>query len=312
MISVILATHNGAEVLERSLAAMAALRRPAGGAEVIAVDNASTDATAEILRAHAAKVPLTVLHEPRRGKSFALNRGLAAASGDLLVFTDDDVLPDPDWLEAYAEAARRHPECRLFAGQVRHQWDAPPPRWLDYLAGAGLSFGGTPLDREEGPISYGQVKGANFMVPRWALGETRFCEAPGVNYTGTHTSAGGVDTRFALDILGREGAAWFVPEARLRHIVRARQVGLRPVFQRYLRIGAGTIHQNPDYFAAASPKLFGYPLSGLGAALRHAAGGAYRLLRRQDDQAARRMVFLALTLGRMREWRLRRLGASRA
>ena len=55
------------------------------------------------------RVPIVHLHEPRQGKSFALNRGLAVARGDVIALTDDDVLPATDWL---AGIVRRLPRAR--------------------------------------------------------------------------------------------------------------------------------------------------------------------------------------------------------
>ena len=59
------------------------------------MDNASNDDTAAIARA----AQVRYLHEPRGGQASARNAGLAAATGDLIIFTDDDVIPAPDWLE---------------------------------------------------------------------------------------------------------------------------------------------------------------------------------------------------------------------
>ena len=130
MISVILASHNGTGTLPLTLEALTAVRLPEEGVEVIAVDNASDDGTRELLEAYSDRLPLRVISEPRRGKSFALNRGLDEAEGDLVVFMDDDILPDPQWLDAFARAAAAYPRVGLFAGQVRHHWQKEPPAWL--------------------------------------------------------------------------------------------------------------------------------------------------------------------------------------
>lgn len=61
-------------------------------AEIVVVDNASTDNTADTIKAwaSASSVRVKALSEPRAGKSRALNRALGAAQGQLLAFTDDD------------------------------------------------------------------------------------------------------------------------------------------------------------------------------------------------------------------------------
>lgn len=92
-ISLILCTRNRAASLDACLATVrAAVEAFEGAAEVIVVDNGSSDATPETLARWSAQAafPLTVLTEPKAGVSRAKNRGIAAASGEILAFTDDD------------------------------------------------------------------------------------------------------------------------------------------------------------------------------------------------------------------------------
>ena len=96
--TVLLATHNGGGTLPRTLAAFTALRPPRGGWRLVVVDNASDDDTKSIIGSFTGSLPITYLHEARPGKNAALNTGLAHVSGDLVVFTDDDVVPRKDWL----------------------------------------------------------------------------------------------------------------------------------------------------------------------------------------------------------------------
>ena len=98
MITVLIATHNGAETLPAVLNSYCKLEPPNGGWELIIVDNGSTDSTKEIVHAFQSRLPLTYVFEPRLGKAVAQNNGLSRINGDLLVMTDDDALPRPDWL----------------------------------------------------------------------------------------------------------------------------------------------------------------------------------------------------------------------
>ena len=93
-LSVIIATRNRAHAIARCLDSIAAAfgRASPLDAEIVVVDNGSTDGTAEVIGAwvRASSVPVRALSEPRTGKSRALNRALREARGDLLAFTDDD------------------------------------------------------------------------------------------------------------------------------------------------------------------------------------------------------------------------------
>lgn len=99
--SIIICTCNRASDLRLTLAALSAVSVPAGmAAELIVVDNGSTDDTADVIaRCRLPQMQVRYLYEGRRGKGYALNSGIAAAQGEVLVFTDDDVRPFPVWLE---------------------------------------------------------------------------------------------------------------------------------------------------------------------------------------------------------------------
>lgn len=298
MMSLILASHNGASTLPRTLDALTRVKRPRQGLEIIAVNNASTDESQALLEAYAAKLDLKVLVEPRQGKSFALNMGIEAAKGDLIVFTDDDVIPDDDWLIGYENAANKFPGAAVFAGQVRHEWDVRPPAWLEHLAAIGKSYAGTPVELTDEPVSPGIVKGCNFMVRRSALGATRFSEDPGTNFCGQGRSVGGEDTAFARELAEKGGEVRFAPDACLRHIVRKDQIGVWPVFSRYVRIG-----RTLPIEASSGYRILGYPVWGLRLALKHAGICLWFLLRGRTKQAAEQMIHFAKVIGGMSEGR---------
>jgi len=302
-ITVIMATHNGAPTLPLTLEALKRVRVPEAGMEIIAVDNASSDTTRDLLASAAAELPLKLLTEPRRGKSFALNRGLAAASGDLVVFIDDDVLPDEGWLLAYGEGADRQPEADLFAGQVRHFWQKRPPGWLERLAAEGRSYAGTPAEQSEGPVPAIFFKGLNFMVRRRVVENVRFSERAGVNFSGTTSSGGGEDTAFVQAALARGHKAHYLPAARVRHIVRPQQVGLRPVFQRYLRIGRSMTLNDPTQFDPAGARLLGYPRYLFRSLPRDGMRALGHWVSGDTHAAADAMIGIAMTCGRAQEWR---------
>lgn len=259
MISVVICSHNGERTLPLTLEAMAAVDTPAAGVEYIGVDNASSDRTAAIFDAHRGTLPLTVLSEPRKGKCFALNRAIDRAAGDLVVFADDDVIPERQWLKAFEAAAAAHPDADLFAGQVRHHWLAPAPDWQLRLAEEGRSCGGTPADQPEGPVTPGFFKGANFMVRRKVLEATRFSEDEGLNFGGNALAGGGEDTAFVKQAVAGGAATYYVPGASVRHIVRPHEIGLLPVLRRYVRIGRAMVMNSAEPADLEVAHILGYP-----------------------------------------------------
>ena len=109
MISVVVPAWNAAHVLPFLLDALAA---QTADHELVVVDTGSRDATARL----AASAGARVVRAPRRNRSLARNRGVEAARGELIAFTDTDCVPAPDWAEALAHCMADAP---LAAGPIR-------------------------------------------------------------------------------------------------------------------------------------------------------------------------------------------------
>ena len=86
--------------------------------------------TKEIIHSFMDRLPLTYVFEPARGKNAALNTGLASVEGDLVVLTDDDTLPRPDWLIEIRRAADSQPSFSVFGGTVLPHWEVRPEEWI--------------------------------------------------------------------------------------------------------------------------------------------------------------------------------------
>jgi len=128
-ITVLICTFNRARLLEETLAALAAARAPERcDVEIVVVDNNSSDETPAVVEHAALRGPWPVRYamERRQGKSYALNRGLALARGEVLALTDDDVLPADDWLVRIVERFRSGDIVFVF-GKVLPRWEVPPP-----------------------------------------------------------------------------------------------------------------------------------------------------------------------------------------
>lgn len=114
-LSVIIAAFNEARVIDAKLASTLGQAWPRDRIEVIVVSDGSTDGTDRLVSSHPDPRVVLVRQEPRAGKSAALNRGVAAASGDILVFTDANALFAPGALARLA-APFRDPRVGLVTG----------------------------------------------------------------------------------------------------------------------------------------------------------------------------------------------------
>ena len=131
-VSVVIGTYNRAHLLAGTLGALAAQEVPPSlDWEIVVVDNNSTDSTAQAVAAFAptTTVPVRYVFEPRQGISHARNRGIREAQGSILAFTDDDVLPAPDWISAVASAMERW-DAHGVGGRILPRWETERPRWL--------------------------------------------------------------------------------------------------------------------------------------------------------------------------------------
>ncbi|MHB8305683.1 MAG: glycosyltransferase family 2 protein [Vulcanimicrobiaceae bacterium] len=108
-ISVVIATKDRAEYLGRALESLGK-QIGAPSFEVVVVDNGSSDATAQVVERARSVLPfdITYLFEKEPNRGAARNRGIARASGYLLLFVDDDVYAPPGLLAAHEAAHRRN------------------------------------------------------------------------------------------------------------------------------------------------------------------------------------------------------------
>ncbi len=114
-VTVAVCTRDRPADLARCLDALHALRTP--GPELLVVDNAPrTDATERLV---AGRAGVRYLREPRAGLDRARNLALAEASGELIAFTDDDVVVDPDWVAALTAVFRQDPQVGAVTGLVQ-------------------------------------------------------------------------------------------------------------------------------------------------------------------------------------------------
>jgi glycosyltransferase involved in cell wall biosynthesis len=165
--SIIIATYNRAKELEDTLRGLGRLET-ASTWEVIVADNNSTDATRAVVEAAAAAfpVPLRYVFEGTQGKAAALNTAIRAAHGEILMFTDDDALVEPDWLER-ASAALDGTGAAYVGGRVLPRWETSKPDWIPNRSGrlwavvALLDFGAT---RREFGHGIGWPLGVNMAV----------------------------------------------------------------------------------------------------------------------------------------------------
>lgn len=219
-ITVALCTHNHADRLVRTLAALAHLMPPTSPWALLVIDNASSDTTPALLAARdwrPAGIDVRIVREEKLGLSNARNRALQEASGEYLLFMDDDETPDPAWLVEYEHAMREHQPDAL-GGRIEVFFeDGERPAWLqDEL----LGFLGK-LDHGEAcwlTESATPIFGGNFAFRRNVFERIGNFDAR-LGRQGT-ANIGGEDTEIYRRLLEHDCRVRWVPEAIIQHRIQ--------------------------------------------------------------------------------------------
>jgi glycosyltransferase involved in cell wall biosynthesis len=140
-VSVIVPTRDRPEQIQRCLQSLMTLHYPRY--EIIVVDNApSTSATADFIRRTYGDVAhVRYICEDRPGRCLALNSGMMAAQGDILAFTDDDVMIDRYWLVELVRGFSRADDVACVTGLVLPlELETPAQFWFEEYCGFSKGF----------------------------------------------------------------------------------------------------------------------------------------------------------------------------
>ena len=235
-LTVLLATRNGAHVLPRTLGGYRRVNAPSCGWKLVVVDNGSTDATAEILKSFETHLPLQVIPQPTPGKNRSLNAGIDLAEGSLLIFTDDDAIPDLSFLTAWAKFLKIRADYELFGGSIEPLFERPPPKWLtENKLRFPMMFAERALP--DGPVGPGAIYGPNMAVRISVINRgVRFDERLGPDTRDPCYPSGG-ETDFCKRVARSDARCWFASEPRVQHIVRPFQFTRAAWAHRAYRVG---------------------------------------------------------------------------
>lgn len=275
-LTVLICTHNRAELLSRALGSLQDANKPKDWrVHILVMANACSDSTQELLQSeHLAsshdnsRLSVDWLEEPTPGKSHALNAAIPHLMGsDVVTFVDDDHRVDAHYLREICAAAEAYPEANLFCGRILPDWDGSEPTWVHDegpyriypLPVPRQDFGATPrpLDLDSDPVPGG---GNLFLRPKLFAKVGGFSTELGPK---GHDLGGGEDGAFVLAASERGEQVQYVPGVLQYHYVDHERLRLpyllRKAFQRSRsasRINNAS-HRVPIYLWR---KLAGYAL----------------------------------------------------
>lgn len=308
-LTVLVCTHNRAELLGRLLASLNAARRPNDWrVDVLVAANACTDGTHALLekyqRSESAdrRLPLAWLTVPRPGKSHALNAAVSRLDADWVAFIDDDHRIDPDWLITLTRAIGQNPQADMFCGRVLQDWDGREPAWVHDTGPYRIyplpipkqDFGDQPRELTmEGPLP----GGGNLVVRRdWIERIGPF--HPELGPTG-HNLGGAEDMEWLKRGLGLGARLFYVPETVQYHYVDLERLRLSYLMRKAFQRSASVVAIEPG---SSKAPLYLYR--------KAATYGLKSLLALRADRRRFYLVRTAAALGEIAGHRSRRRASS--
>jgi glucosyl-dolichyl phosphate glucuronosyltransferase len=165
--SVVIATYNRSLLLADTLRSLSEQPQNSDGLEVIVVNNNSSDDTSSVTASYKSQLPrFRLVLELNQGLSYARNRGVREAKGEIVIFLDDDVELAADWLTELL-APFRDPAVAVSGGKVMPFGMQAFPEWLPREYGYLVSI----FDPADSVCEIEKVMGANFAVRRQVFDE---------------------------------------------------------------------------------------------------------------------------------------------
>lgn len=132
-LSVVVCTFNRCELLNGVLDTLVRQETESVDYEVIVVDNNSTDRTPEVVEAYRqlGRYSIRRVEETVQGLGAARDRGLREASGNIILYIDDDCFAATDWVQQMARAHTEWPEVPMIGGTVTLRWEQGWPWWVE-------------------------------------------------------------------------------------------------------------------------------------------------------------------------------------
>ncbi|MBN1795978.1 MAG: glycosyltransferase family 2 protein [Sedimentisphaerales bacterium] len=238
-ISVLISTYNRAESLHRTLESFMGLNINGFSAEFVVVDNNGADNTRQVVEYYSDKLPIHYIFEANPGKNCALNTAIKSIPlGRIIVFTDDDVEPQQDWLDSVVRITDRYSDYSLFGGKVYNIWPSRDiPEWVQKVAELGIAiFPILDLGKREKPFPPRRFPaGPNFWM-RYEIFENgrsfdeHFGPRPKSRIFGSETS-------FAKKILEEGHRILYSPDSVVGHRIQPEVITYKGLKERACRAG---------------------------------------------------------------------------
>ncbi len=248
IITILICTYNRCESLRETLDSLKTLEHcKYFDHEIIIIDNNSKDKTKEVICSYMPKFDgrLKYILEQNQGLSYARNRGIKEAKGQIIVFTDDDVIVDKKWLINIVNCFKKY-SCDGVCGRIMPLYSKKIPQWIkDYrhlLSGPIVSH-----DYGEGDKIYGNEKINPFVGANMAYKKECFVKY-GLFDTNIGVGKGmlGEDTDFFRRVFNNKGILYYCGSAMLLHKVDLNRTKISYILNYFFKMGRSELAMEYD------------------------------------------------------------------
>jgi glycosyltransferase involved in cell wall biosynthesis len=242
------------QILSKTLQSFTEMRDEGLQWEIVLADNANDPDTRLVASQFEARLPLLYVVESRTGKAYAMNTAIEKARGELVIFTDDDILADQNWLLGIWEGAKRWPNHSVFGGKILPHFPTDIVKFdLEHrLVRSALVIADWGLP--EGEYKSSMVWGPNFAIRSHIL-EAGFRFNTDLGPAGERSIMGD-ETEFVYRLEQAGHAPVYLPEALVHHQIRPEQLSMEWLRRRVASSGGTYAFTSglPD-----TPLVFGVP-----------------------------------------------------
>lgn len=295
-LTLIICTYNRADSLKQTLHGLEEQLPETFNWEVIIVDNADDIDTQKTVKSFESTLPIKIIVEKKAGQNSARNAALPHIKGNLVVFTDDDISPQPNWLMTLYEASIKKPEISVFGGVITPIYEGETRPWQANAWFASFVYADQDLGEKEMLYS----KGCYPSSPNMAIRKNIFDE--GISFNSKIGPIGnnrisGSETEFLSRVLA-DNKGVYVPEAKVLHRISNKMLERGYLRKRCYTMGLGmSVWDSSPANEEHIPKLFGIARYRIGRLLKSAITAFFFQLQFKKKETIQAECQAALDLG---------------
>lgn len=236
MITVIIATTGRPNSISDTLQSLAKANSPACPWQLLVIVNGGDSASLEVAKTFTSKLPIRTFFLKEYGKNKSINSVVDQVDSGLVLFTDDDIRFDENWLVSWSRYAQNLEQDVLFCGPIELDMNDETRGKIEFLnLSQEFLFSKTP-NLKRGPVSAEYCWGGNLAIPFDIFKQgIRFDEKIGPNGSSNYLMGSEVELCIRLEKMGYK--CHYVSEPKVFHRVRNDQLADASISNRYFRAG---------------------------------------------------------------------------